>query len=203
MKENPDSKKSFMEYRKEFIHQLKLEKIEKDKKLGLIYIVSDGMDKHFIHQNMMDTVFKLNYSITCHAVQGFSINEKYTIFDINHTMITAKWLWVAITRNTNLENVSIYMSKPNPIDYISLDKIIKERILGHYNSDSCRDIIGEYIDVAFIRNKLFKVKKCCLCRNVFDLNDGESWSIDRLNNNLSHVKHNCQLICRNCNIRKK
>jgi hypothetical protein len=32
MKENPDSKKSFMEYRKEFIHQLKLEKIEKDKK---------------------------------------------------------------------------------------------------------------------------------------------------------------------------
>jgi 5-methylcytosine-specific restriction endonuclease McrA len=180
-----------------------IQEIQKDKKGNIIYVLDDGYDKHYVPKTSMESMFKLSYSITCHSSQGFTINEKYTVFDINHWMVTSKWLWVAITRNTNLENVTLYMSKPPSIDYKMLDRTIKDRIIGHLHSDVNREINGEYIDVAFVKEKLFKIKKCRLCRNVFDLMDGESWSIDRINNDFAHVKDNCQIICRNCNVRKK
>ena len=56
----------------------------------------DMLRKHFI----------FNYWFTCHSVQGSSIEGGITIFDYNHCLVNKNWIWTAITRATDLNNVS-------------------------------------------------------------------------------------------------
>ena len=49
-----------------------------------------------------------SYCGTAHSQQGASIDSTITIFDYKHFFITAEWLWVAITRATELDNVYFY-----------------------------------------------------------------------------------------------
>ena len=46
-----------------------------------------------------------SYCGTAHSQQGASIDSTITIFDYKSFFITAEWLWVAITRATELDNV--------------------------------------------------------------------------------------------------
>ena len=46
-----------------------------------------------------------NYCATCHSSQGASINGKIGIFDYKYKRVNWKWLWTAITRATQIENV--------------------------------------------------------------------------------------------------
>ena len=46
-----------------------------------------------------------NYCATCHSSQGASINGKICIFDYPDKLVNWRWLWTAITRATQIENV--------------------------------------------------------------------------------------------------
>jgi hypothetical protein len=63
-------------------------------------------------QNIGDKIirdaFIFNYCATCHSSQGASINGKVCIFDYNNKLADWRWLWTAITRATQIENVYFY-----------------------------------------------------------------------------------------------
>jgi hypothetical protein len=174
------------------------------KMLDKAIILSDGDDEHIIENELIEKIFKLNYSRTCHSLQGLSVDEGITIFDIFNPFVGVNWIYTAITRATRLDNIYIYCAKENTVDFSKLDETIRRRIQGHMEYDLKREfLITDYITVNWVKDKLFQTKKCKYCDRRFDYNDNESWSIDRLDNNLSHTKENCQIICRRCNNGKK
>ena len=48
------------------------------------------------------------YANTCDSVQGLSIDNKITIFDCNTPYVDRYFIWTALTRSTDLNNVQIY-----------------------------------------------------------------------------------------------
>lgn len=70
-------------------------------------------DEIFIDGNKLTKIliekhFTLIYCWTGLSAQGITIKEKYCIFDWNYEYVDLKWLYVAITRATNLDNVYFY-----------------------------------------------------------------------------------------------
>ena len=51
--------------------------------------------------------FELPYINTVHSSQGITINEDYIIAEVNHYFVNWKWIYVAITRSTSLDNIKI------------------------------------------------------------------------------------------------
>ena len=52
--------------------------------------------------------FKLPYCMTAHSIQGLSIDDNVTIFDCNTAYVDRFYVWTAITRVRNLENITYY-----------------------------------------------------------------------------------------------
>lgn len=89
------------------------------------YEIVDTCDKYLtikeVHSNEETTVplstirskFIFNYCATCHSLQGSSISGPVTIFDWNHYFVDKKWLWTAITRATNLDDLYFYDYAPS------------------------------------------------------------------------------------------
>ena len=66
-----------------------------DKDISLTYKV---FSKHF----------KMPYANACDSVQGLSIDNKIAIFDCNTPYVDRYFIWTALTRSTDLNNVQIY-----------------------------------------------------------------------------------------------
>ncbi|MFM7981802.1 MAG: C-terminal helicase domain-containing protein, partial [Candidatus Fonsibacter sp.] len=52
--------------------------------------------------------FTQNYCRTCHSLQGNTIEEAITIFDHKFAYASRKWLYTAVTKATNLNQVYFY-----------------------------------------------------------------------------------------------
>ena len=52
--------------------------------------------------------FKMPYANTSDSVQGLNIDNKITIFDCNTPYVDRYFIWTALTRSTDLNNVQIY-----------------------------------------------------------------------------------------------
>ena len=172
-------------------------------------VLDDNETKHKISVDLLDKYLKLSYAITAHSAQGFTLKEKITVFDLYSHMVTIPWLYVAITRSRNLKDITLYWGKQQSIGEKAIDSILKNRISGHLASDSNKSFDKEqYITAEWIKEKINKTK-CCSgvnskeCNRLFDYNDSESFSVDRINNELAHLKENCQIICVSCNKSKK
>ena len=50
-----------------------------------------------------------NYCATCHSSQGASINGNICMFDYKDEHVDWRWLWTAITRATQIDNVYFYI----------------------------------------------------------------------------------------------
>jgi len=165
------------------------------------YTLSDGENDNItITKEQLITNFKLPYARTCHSLQGLSVDEKLTIFDLNHWMVDNNWIYTAITRTTDLNNIQFYINNyKNDGLSESLNKI-KRDIENHKIADknARREVIGEYVDHEWVINKLKNNNKCFICQKEIC----DDFSIDRINNNLSHTKSNCQVICLRCNTSK-
>ena len=84
------------------------------------YEITDVNEKYLtikeVHSTEESTVplscirskFIFNYCATCHSLQGSSVSGPVTIFDWNHYFVDKKWLWTAITRATNLDDLYFY-----------------------------------------------------------------------------------------------
>ena len=171
----------------------------------LIKIDLDLLNKHFI----------LPYCRTIDSSQGTSISNKITVFDLNLPYVSKEHIWVAITRARSLKNLQIFIHDKQEVKRFNEAKIkqyLSFKIDNYKLQDkkANRDISNNFIDVEFILEQMKKLNnKCCLCLKDIEIfidadnNIKSDLTIDRKNNNLAHIKTNCQLCCLKCNVSKK
>jgi hypothetical protein len=158
--------------------------------------------------------FRLSFSQTCYSVQGLSINEPYTIFDCNTPRASREWVWTALTRSTDFNNVYIYEHSINEQTILedSLIKMFSKHMIESYKQQDIKSgrtwDDKEYISSDWIINKYYECDSCCLCYQPLEFNMENKYndynlSVDRINNSKAHTKSNCQLMCLHCNISKK
>lgn len=174
------------------------------------YLLTDEFCEIELAKDFVEKNFRLPYARTCHSYQGLSENEPITIFNIptnvfdNNIIVDKYWIYTAITRTTSLNNVYIFNGK---IQNAKDNKInIDNAIQSHLNYDKARfglNKIDNYITCEWICEEIKKNKMCKYCKNYFDITDYESFSVDRVDNNLPHTQLNCEIICRRCNVTKK
>jgi hypothetical protein len=167
--------------------------------------ISDSVENFELTREVADNNFKMPYAQTGHSLQGLSVKEPYTIFNIRSPFVSMKWIYTALTRTTNLDNIQIFMGKLDDGDGINkLKSQIERRIESHKNTDKLeqRPCVGAYVNLKWVLDGL-KNSKCKYCLLDFNITEKNSVSIDRINNALGHTISNCQLICRSCNNGKK
>ena len=110
-----------------------------------VYTVSlDLIKKHFIH----------GYCRTCHSYQGSTIKDEITIFDWNFFYVSRKWIYTAITRTTDLNNVLIYNGKCEEYNETLLDSYLMKKISQYkkQDKDANRPISKNYVDIKWFKN---------------------------------------------------
>ena len=175
-----------------------------------IFLISDGESDITLDRKMIQsTYFRLSYARTCWSYQGLTENESITIFDLNSFMVDTDWIYTAITRCTDLNNISIYLGKtPYEENGQLLRKQIKKMIEGHYLADYNNNRLlqgkeNEFVNIKWTLEWLKKGSKCIECYKYLDISQPECFSIDRIDNALGHYMFNCRIICRRCNNAKK
>ena len=164
------------------------------------------------------TNFILPYCGTGHSVQGITKECDITIFDATSNKVSDKWLWVALTRNRDLDKVFFYVppSKENSLNNESyVKKYIARCRISHKANDQYRNRKfkdEDYVNVDWVFKQADKLHGCCsLCNQKLTMNlskeehikyDPTIISIDRINNKVAHTKKNCQIVCLKCNVRK-
>ena len=128
------------------------------------------------------------------------------IFDVENKLITARWLWTALTRTTDLDKINIIIRVGNFGLKYNLDKMIEnykeQDIFAGREFDENDFITSKDIKNMFDEQK-GQCKSCCEPLNlVSNKYDPSNLSIDRIDNNMGHVKGNIQLLCVRCNCSK-
>jgi hypothetical protein len=180
--------------------------------------VRDPLDRTIIElsHKLFSEHFRLSYSNTCHSCQGLSIDDKITIFNSNlEAYVQRDFLYVAITRATKLENVTVFIHDNETVVRQlegKLNKYFTYKVSEYQRQDAEKKRNyekNEYVDLEWIREKYKACKVCSYCRTPFDIgiNDNgyvsSTLTLDRMNSDLPHVKSNCVLSCIECNITRK
>jgi hypothetical protein len=134
-----------------------------------------------------------------------TIDDKITIFDFGNYHVDKHWVYTAITRTTELSNVSIYMGKQKDPKEMLLEKITK-MIQHHKQADIKADRLDnwtEYINTQYAYEMLMKTNNCKYCLEPIDIMGDSCFSINRTDNNLAHIKSNCEITCWLCNVSMK
>ena len=186
----------------------------KELKDDTFIIVDDVDDVEIELDYKMMSHFKLPYANTCHSVQGLTFDDKITIFDCNTPYIDRNYVYVALTRCTDLNNVQIFEHTEGENKFLIKSKIQQYfgfKVDEYMKQDlkAGRKIDEEpYADVEFISNLYHQSEECKHCpacnqRFVLGVIDGKvecNITLDRINNNKSHYASNCRLLCLDCNI---
>jgi hypothetical protein len=219
---------------KDYIKQIKKEMKDKDKNNKIInvrlfknysYYIS-YIDTSFftIHEKVEDiyinlpidniTNFYLPYTFTTYALQGLSIDDKMTMFDADTCYVNRKFIWVLITRATELNNITLYLNSKEQNEKLKYSKIkqyFKIKINGYKHQDKIKNrniIEDKYIDENYILISLdyFNYSSGCkMCFEEFyidfdnDNNINSNISVNRLDNNIAHHYDNVEIICVDCN----
>lgn len=144
--------------------------------------------------------FRADASLTCHSVQGDAIRERFIIMEADHFYATPEWFWTACTRATRASDVYIYCGTLLLKD---LDYRIRNKLEGNAESDAAKGWECN-LTADWVKQRMQYQNYCCdLCGRVMDMSyedhDRAQWSIDRMNNDLGHVKGNCRLVHWECN----
>ena len=155
--------------------------------------------------------FDYCYAFTGHGIQGDTYDTSVVIFETEHLdrYVSRNWLWVAMTRAEDLDRV--YWC-PTPVKTELESVQIQRNIRGYIDQDVKRKRIvtvpPDYIDEEWVREtSKAQQHKCYLCHGVMSWNNKargrNSWTADRINNDIYHSKTNFRLACLQCNTKKK
>ena len=179
-----------------------------------IIIIDDFEGTKFeITPSTLLTKFKLPYCRTGHSIQGKTIKDKVTIFEMDSPYINRKWAWTAITRCTDFNNIQIYKMNSEEIEDLEgkrAELFLNIKINGYKRQDrrAGRTINEEnYITPEWFVDEVEKGSECAICKTGLytKLIDGKiitNITADRKNNNDAHHKNNCVLSCISCNCRR-
>lgn len=164
---------------------------------------SSGLEYKSLPKSMLRD-FSYPYAYTGHSLQGDTIDKRIVIFDAHFERVTRKWLYVALTRGSDMDCVYVFEGK-KVIQIPEAD--IDNKIVGYMRQDGARIISKNYIDVPWVLQKSkSQMHRCSCCSEVMNMeNDGSmlDWTVDRIDSDKTHTKDNCTLMCWHCNISKK
>lgn len=152
--------------------------------------------------------FDFDYCNTCHAVQGTSISNDYTIFDSNSPHADRFWLYTAVTRAREFKQLNVFIHPPNEVrqwEYKRVFQYLSLKVEGYkqQDKDAGREINKEtFVDAPFILDLLKKHKSCDRCKEPYEFDNAYSSSnitLQRVENEDFHSKTNCILMCLGCN----
>ena len=152
------------------------------------------------------TKFTLHYSGTCHSLQGVTVNDSVTIFDLNFVMVSREWLYTAVTRCNNLDNIYVCLTENMKQNKYIVRSAIKRKINAHKIEDNKKEREyddNDFVDIHFVCSKFDAQNgRCARCLNEIILDykpkDECQFSINRIDNRLAHIKSNCELTCLKC-----
>ncbi|HRP37714.1 MAG TPA: hypothetical protein PLS50_07960, partial [Candidatus Dojkabacteria bacterium] len=166
--------------------------------------------------------FSQPYANTCHSVQGLSLDVPITIFDVNTPYADRYFVWTALTRATDFNNVTIFEHSVDDVVKLRQQKVkqyFKKKVEDYKKQDKKSgrwkpdkegkfQEIEDYIDEDWFNDEYSKLKTkvCAACNVPYDpphidhnANVTSTITADRINNKLSHTKSNCRLLCIKCN----
>ena len=200
--------------------RLNIEKEEEDYNIT-IRNVNDHKEMMIKYEHLK--YMSLPYSSTCHSVQGMTIHDPYTIFDSNVAYADRRWIYTAVTRASDFNNITIFEHSKKECEILEkckykqyfdlkIDNYIKQDIVANRitkNNDNelvyKNVVIEDYIDYNWINKQDFK---CYMCGEYFDIElvdakVNSNLTVDRINNSCYHSKSNCKLCCLSCNCAKR
>lgn len=156
--------------------------------------------------------FDYEYCNTILSTQGDTYkNVPVSICDIDsYFMSIPENLNVAISRANKIGNNSFFVLNKLQLNTSHLHSRIEKKIRGYKQQDfyAGREFEEEdYITRDWVVEKLFDYGLVCPMCNITmgwdDSNISTSFVVDRVHNSLAHIASNCQIICHNCNSKKR
>lgn len=146
--------------------------------------------------------FSLPYVNTVHSSQGSDIPQKYVIADwFLDGMVTANWIYTAITRARNLDDI-YFLCADTTCE--NIESVAKHMVAGYKIQDrkAKRDFDDEmFVTPDWIISEYSKSCRCHKCGEymTFEKHAKHKVSVNRRNNSLPHTMSNCELMCVLCN----
>lgn len=159
---------------------------------------------YVLNINKIRTNFIFSYCGTCHSYQGSSLKESMTIFDYKYHFVDRKWLWTAITRATDLNNVWFYDYSEKPLNTKMFNSYFHKKVEGYRAQDrrANRTISENYVTAEWLQNCINKPCRECGCTLEIEFDSGFATSnitAQRLDNSKDHNLDNVVPMCVRCN----
>ena len=149
-----------------------------------------------------------NYCRTCHSFQGLSVNVPITIYDWKCEWASRKWVYTAVTRARQLDQVHFkeYTYRRCPKDVKDVADYMQKKVAGYKYQDTIgrHEICPErYITPAILMGWLGK--PCHNCGDCLMWERGDKGAVvsnltaQRLNNDIAHEVDNIIPYCTECN----
>jgi len=160
---------------------------------GNIITVTGGYenDEYDIPMSEIERHFTFPYTKTIHSCQGVTIKNKYMIYDCFTNYMSIKAFWVAISRAKNFDDIYIHTGYALESEkYINVDNYKRQDRLKGFKWEE-----KDYITKEWIENELILCNyQCSICNeNLY------CPSVDRISNDIPHLKNNCKMACSYCN----
>ena len=149
--------------------------------------------------------FQFNYCSTAHSVQGSTIKESITIFDWKFYYTSRKWIYTAVTRATNLNNVYFYDYVEPELNHNLIMAYFNRKVSGYKSQDNAAGrLIPKDFYVTAEKLESYANMNCFNCHThlYLDFKDGNvitNITADRIDCSLSHTLDNIRPCCRACN----
>jgi hypothetical protein len=169
-----------------------------------------GEEQHIGDRIIKDSSI-FDYCSTCHSSQGASINGKVCSFDYQNKLANWRWLWTAITRATQIENVYFYKYNNDKEDKFTNDLVrsyFDQHIIGYRMQDKLGhgEILKYYITSNWFMDKLGATCNMCKCELIYTIHENgaitSNITADRIYHNIYHSFNNCKICCVRCNASK-
>ena len=80
-------------------------------------------DLYIIPLTDFNYLIRSGFAITCHRAQGKTIQGKIRIYDTDHPHMTKRWLYTAVSRTTDFDNLSLANLCPANLSLTNINEL--------------------------------------------------------------------------------
>ena len=123
-----------------------------------------------------------------------SLGNRIYVHDWQNVMATHRWVRTVVSRCSTLDIILVDGSEGLRNNWA----VSTAHIDGHRAADATKGFTwdeADYVNALWVSETLRRQRfSCAECAEPLDTD----YSIDRRANNLPHLRHNCQVVCRRC-----
>ena len=170
--------------------------------------IANADDEFMLFEPIVDANFIYSYCATCHSSQGASVKGNITIHEHDLPIASREWLWCAITRCVDFNQVKFYKNGDyeKQMTKNMIMRYFKNKVENYKLQDrrSQRKISEEeYITPEWCL-KIFK-SRCEKCNTAFNFETRQgklcsNFTCQRLDNSIAHHIENSTAFCSYCNV---